>query len=202
MPGPTPISASHRLTFLYTVNSFQHKNQNYCDAVASADPTGWSLRTRDGITLEGISNIQTAFFIRIAPFYDPADTSFDGWLLEVYFGGAYYFVAAGATTTVPTGGGLSNAAMGWDTTGKSSSQKTMHNYLYEGNFRFPNKVSGYTALNAAEKAVIDWSFDTQATGNAALAYAWRMSRGATFAVRWLAAVWDTNEKLRRLRGIK
>lgn len=202
MSGPTPISASHRLTFLYTVNSIQHKQQNYCDAVASGDPTGWSVRGRDLVTLEGISNIQTSFFLKIAPFYDPADTSFDGWKLEVYFGGAYLFAAAGVTTTVPTGGGLSNAAMGWDMSGKSTDSKNMHAYLYEGNFRFPTKISGYSSLNTAEKAVVDFFWDTQNTGSADKAYFWRMSRGATYSGRWLAAIWDTNEKLRRLRGIK
>jgi len=201
MPGPTPLAVSFRLSFLYTAHLFNHKQRNYLACVPSGDPSGYDAV---GYVIPGgigVSTLADPLFTAMAPFYVPANDSFNGWLLEELVSGAWIYRASGVTTVVPTGAGAEFIAGGWDTVGKDSLNKTIHAYWYEGNFRGVDKASSYSALNTAEKEVIDQYF---AVGRAIVntdPANWRKGRGDSHPVRWLSAVWDSNQKLRRLRRI-
>lgn len=92
--APTPLSASHRLKMLYTVQFVQHVQQNFCDVVGSADPSGFDLLNMRGGTDVGLQTAVDLFFTRIAAFYNPTFTTFDGWVLEVRFGTQFFFTKA------------------------------------------------------------------------------------------------------------
>lgn len=201
MSGPTPITASHKLTFKYTCSLLQHRQQNFCEAVLSGDSTGFSIVNRLSVIPTPLSTIPDYFFTEIKPFYDLANATFDGWLLEELVGTVYEYRASGSTSIVPTTGGTSQIGMGWDLPGKDANNRNIHAYLYEGQFRFPTKINSYSSLNTAEKELVDYFF---AVGRAAVdtdAYAWSLGRGNIYRKRWLSAVWDTNQKLRRVRRI-
>lgn len=201
MTGPTPISAPYRLSFLYTVLGFPHRCRNFCNVETGAGSSGYDLIARSGGINVDIQDAADEFFTVLAPFYNTDWASFDGWLLEVRVGTEFVFVAGDATTLAPTGGGDPTPAVGWCVSGKSGDNKNFPAYIYEGNFRILSKASSYAALNTAEKAVNDYFFRVGGTPSTSQAFNWRMSRGEERAVRWLASVWDSNQKLRRSRRL-
>src|SRR5258706_5545665 len=202
MPGPTPLTAQHRLQVTYVASTFAHKLQAYCRLIASLDVTGYDIVGRGALGNIGVSAAVDALFTVMAVFYDPSVASFDGAILQVFNAGAWRYLRSYTTALVPTGGGGVAYAGGWDMVGKSDDNKNLHAYLYEGNFRLVDKQDSYAALNSSEKAVVDYFFRLGGTPAATDAYNWRRSTGDRYTERYLASVWDTNEKLRRLRRLK
>lgn len=201
MPGPTPITAPFRLGFLYTVDNLQHRCNFYLNTTASGDPTGKNTVARPGFVGVGLSAAISRFFTRMAPFYDPADTTFNGALLEANTAGGWLFTAFGATTVVPTGGGAYQKAQGLCYSGKDLNNRNLPTYLYEVTSTEILKVSSFTALSAASQAMTDSLFNVSGAADANDPVAWRFSRGLFYSQRWLALVADSNQKLRRIRGI-
>jgi len=202
MSGPTPITVDYRLTLLYTVSLLQHKHRMYMDCIASLDPSGFdAVGYAPGVGNVGVSTIADHVFDGMKVFYNPSWSSFDGWILEKYISGAYVFQSAGATATVPTGGGTIALAGGWDTVGKDLLNNTIHAYWYEGNFRLIDKSQSYSSLNAAEKEVIDMYFGVGRAIVPEDPANFRKARSDAYIMRWLSAVWDSNQKLRRIRRL-
>lgn len=202
MTGPTPILATHKAVFKYTVGALQHKAQMYCNAIASLDPSGYDLVGRPGSTNVGFSTVVDPFYTAIAPFFTLADVTFDQAELWQRVGSTYVFVDAETTAVTPTLGGFFQPATGFDVVGKVTSNSTEHFYIYEGPFGIAAKITSYGGASANVKALINYLFNVAGGGFAYDAYSWRVSRGGFYAHRWLAGVIDTNEKLRRMRGIK
>jgi hypothetical protein len=202
MSGPTPITAPYRLTFQYTVDSLAHKARFYCDAHPSADPSGFDVSARGGSPAQGVSTLGNAFFLKAAPFYNVATSSFDSWLLEVRSGTTWLFATAGAITQAPTGAGLVQIANALAITGRATDNSQYPRYIFEGTFGSSDKFTALGALNANARALVNYYYNPDATASATAAYFWALTRGGAFAQRWLAFVIDTNEKLRRLRRIK
>lgn len=201
MSGPTPLTAPARLSFLYTVLGEPHRCKGYCQYTGGTDPDATNLIARPGGSNPVLSDVVDAFFTVIAPFFNSAWSSFDGFLLENRVDTEFVFQLGGSTTVAPSGAGDPTPATGWCISGKSGDNKNMPAYVYEGNFRILDKVSGYSNLNSAEKAVNDYFFRIGGTPLDTDAFNWRKSRGEEYAARWLASVWDSNQKLRRIRRI-
>lgn len=202
MTGPTPIFATHKMVFKYTVAGMQHKAQMYCDAVASADPMGYDLVGRPAVGNVGVSTVIDPFFTAVANLFTLADTTFDVAELWKRVGTTYVFLASAVPTVSPALGGFYQPATGFDVVGKASSNSTFHFYVYEGPFGIATKITSYAGASANVKLLINYLFNAAGTATAVMAWNWRVSRGGFFAGRWLAGVIDTNEKLRRMRGIK
>lgn len=200
--APTPLTAPYRLVMKYTVNTFLHKQQNYVDVVPSGDPSGYDLLDQRGGSPIGLQTGVDAFFTKIAPFYNPAWSSFDGWLLEARVGTAFVFLAAGITTVVPTSAGNFEIANGLVITGKDDDNRIMPAMLYEGTFGGAVRVTAAAGLTVASRALMNYFFNPDGTAAATAAWFWRGSRSMVPAQRWIAWVVDTNEKLRRARRIK
>lgn len=196
-----PMNVSWRVTFLYTVQLFQHKRQNFLNTIASADPSGYDAVGGNGFGNSGVSTLAARFFNTIAAYYRASDCTFDGWQLDHLVSGAWVYVASGGTTVVPTGA-APNLSMMFDVTGKNSNNHVMHNPLYEGAFGTTQKTKSYSALSAVAQGLVDYYYNTGGTAIATDAFGWKRSRGGFYATRWLAMVIDSNEKLRRLRRIK
>lgn len=201
MTGPTPLTAPARLSFRYTVLGEPHVCRAYCQYLGGVDPDTTLLLARSGGSNPTLTDTVDAFFAVVAPFYNPSWATFDGFLLENRVDTEFVYQLGGSTTVAPTGAGTPTPATGWCVSGKSSDNRNMPAYLFEGNFRILGKVSGYSSLNTAEKAVNDYFFRIGGTPLDTDAYNWRKSRGEFYAVRWLASVWDSNQKLRRTRRI-
>jgi len=202
MPGPTPITSDFRLTFQYTADLLPHKSQHYLTCNPSGDASGYDTAPRSGFSPVGVSTLETEFFTRIAPFYDPTWCTFDTWTLDIRIGTIWNFVASGVTAVVPTGSGTFEKANQLCVSGKDLQSKNLPRYIYEGLFGTAAKINSPAAGSASFKALINYWYNTQGTATDISAYAWFSSRNNQIPVRWLAGVIDTNEKLRRIRNIK
>lgn len=202
MSGPTPLLADFRLVMLYTANGLQHHQNNYVEAVPSSDPAGYDISGRLGLGNPGLSTIPDHIFGPMAPFYPSSGSSFDGFRLDQRVSGAWVPVATATTTITPTGSSNYQPAVGIAFTGKSELNQNMPVYLYEGGFGQDTKFSSYAALSASMKALLDVFWAVGRAGVINDLWNVRTSRNLSREKRWLAVVIDSNEKLRRKRGIK
>ncbi len=199
--APTPLSAQWRVTFKYTVAGFQHRHQMYCNAVASADPSGYSVVGQVIVGNVGVSTLANPFFTLWEPYYVTPETTFDGWEFHRFVSGAWLFRAAGTTSVTPTGTGSAQLSMGFAVVGKDFANKFLPAYMYEGLVGTTAKHSSYSAQTTIEKAITDYYFRQSGTVINTDAWNWRCSRGTSIPQRWLSNVIDSNQKLRRLRHI-
>lgn len=198
---PAPISATHRVSFKYTVLGFQHKQRNYCHAIPSADPSGFDIVAPAPYGNVGFSLIPDQAFIAWNAFFNSATSTYDGADLEVRVGTAFIPIASATTVVTPAGSAPDQQANMFAITGKDGVNRNMPVFLYEGLFGLPNKLRSYSAMTAGQKALVDYYFGVGNTPVALDAFAWRQSRVGGHAQRWLAFVVDSNQKLRRMRRI-
>lgn len=197
-----PLTVGYRITFLYTIDGIQHRCHNYCELVSSGDSLGYNVVVRPGYSNAGLSGIISPFFNIFKSYLDPAVASFDGIEVHQRSGTNWVFLLAAATTVVPTGSSGYEKANGFCVSLKDTDNLRLPAYLFEGTFGSANKNTAYAGLGTGEKAIIDYFGAVGSAGFNVYAYAWRRSQNGKFVQRWLADVIDTNEKLRRLRGIK
>jgi len=202
MSGPTPVTATHLAVANYTVDSFAHKLQMYCNANPSGDPSGFDLIGRPGVGNPGFSTVVDPLFGVLAPFYQASVTLFSGIELFEKIGANYVPVANVLTTVAATGTQTYSKAYVFDVVGKSPATRNMHTYLAEGAFGQSFKFTSLVGQPSSIIALINFFYRVSGTMLITDAANWRLSRGAVNTVRWVSGVNDTNEKLRRLRGIK
>lgn len=199
--APTALTAPYRLTFRYTVGGLVHKTHYYLRCVASGDPMGFDTIARPGFANAGVSTLDFGIWTNQKTFYNPAESTFNDMVLEANVGGAWVYVAAQVATVVPTGSGT-YAPAGMETwSGKDTANKNFPVYWYEKPFPGFVKVSSYAAMSAANKAIANAYFNAGGTAVSADPAAWRVSRGSFYSQRFLALITDSNQKLRRIRGI-
>jgi len=190
------------VTFKYTVAQLQHKAEHYLNVNPSGEASGYDTQPWTGFAPVGVSTLEAEFFAKIAPFYKSTDTTFDSWELWNRTGTIWNFVSGGAASVGPSGAGAAQAANGYCISGKMNGGRRMNRFIYEGSFGTAQKVSSYAGISAASQALVDYYFNPGNTAVDASAFAWFSSKDEWNPTRWLAVVIDTNEKLRRVRGLK
>src|SRR5882724_1786548 len=120
--APQPVSAVFKITFRYTASTFIHACRFYCECVASGDASGNDVVHKAGATNQGVSTLDTAFFTAIAPFFNPANDSFNSMTLEQRLvpTQAWQYLYSKATAVVPTGANTPKPAMGLCLSGKDN----------------------------------------------------------------------------------
>lgn len=201
MSGPTPITASHRLTFLYTVAGLQHRQRNYCTAIGSGDPTGFDIVGVEIPGGVGLSTIPDPIFTKMAPFFNSTGTTFDGALLEHRSGTEWIFDATVPTAAAPSNSSANVLAGMVSLSGRDSVNKNFPVYFYEGVEGGPRKTNSFGALSTVEKALVRAYWNPDGTAVAVDPWNWRLGRGTSHPARWLAFVTDSNQKLRRIRRL-
>lgn len=200
--APSPTVATDRLVFRYSITGVHHRQTCYFLAQANpADPSGQDAVLRGGAGVRGVSTLCDPFFNAIKASFTPA-TSFDGMTLEQSLAGSWIPVYTQPTLVVGTAAGGDETANGVDIVGKDLAHRTIHAYLYEGVFGFANKFTSYAAMSATQKALVDYYFNVGGAAPFDSAWFWRRAKTSSYAQSWLSYVIDTNEKLRRIRGIK
>lgn len=195
------LSAGYRLTFLYTVQGKQHKQQNYLECVASSDPSGFDAVVRTGFTNPGVSTVVDPLFDKIKGYYPSTGVSFDGAVLYKRSGAIFVFQAAIATTKTPAGGTFEVAnQVALDN--KDTLNRALPVYFYEGEFGTALKIKAYGDLGGVPAALVNAFTNAGGTAVAVDPYAWKVSQDGALAGRFVSFVVDTNEKLRRIRGVK
>jgi hypothetical protein len=186
----------------YTVRDFVHKCQMYLKATPSGDDSGYNAVPRGAFVPPGVSDLMDPLFTVMAPFYKSDTASFNGMTLEHLVSGGWVPIYSATTAVTPTGSAANDQAFGYCVAGKTTDNKHLKAYIFEGHFGTVSKISGYGGAGAGDQAVIDYFFNVGGGAANTDAYAWRTNRGETYADRFLAVVIDSNEKLRRIRRIK
>jgi len=198
-----PLVANYRLIFRYTVATEQHKHQSYLECTASGDASGFDAIGRvGGGGNVGVSTLVDPFFLIWAPFYRTADTTFDSWELQKRTGGSFFFIASGAATQAPTGTPGAVLATGICVSGKDALNHNLPRYMYDTNVAVPLKDASYGAMGASEKGIVDYYFNVGLAPLSTDYWNWGISKGGYIPNHWLAVVADSNEKLRKIRGLK
>jgi len=196
MPGPTPITSTHRLTLTLTSLSFQHKMRFYCDAFAALlSPSGYELHAVVGADRD-VADVAEQVFTDIAPLYAVGQATFDSWLLEEHASGAYIFTAGGSITTVPSGSGSNTPGMEAYYIFKTATNKYLKVLLPEAKFGLPQRITSLSGLGAFGTFATDMTVG----GTGSLADVLK-SRGDEAPNRFLSFVESTNRRFRRRRGI-
>jgi hypothetical protein len=198
---PTPLTATYRMAFKYTVSGFQHKCQMFLDCVAGAGTPPYDTVPRAGGAAAAVSTLVDAFFNKIKTYYKSADTSFQGADLEHRVGTEWQWVATITTSVTPTGSVAFQPANGDCFMGKDTDNKRLPAFIYEGDFGSPTKLVSLPTPGSDNRNMVDYFFGTGVIADTD-AYIWRMSRNKKYAGHWLSIVVDSNEKLRRFRHIK
>jgi hypothetical protein len=85
--------------------------------------------------------------------------------------------------------------------GRDTANKPFNVNMYETPFPGFIKVNSYAALSGGNQDLTNYWFNAGGTADNYSAVAWRVSRGSFYSQRWIALVADSNQHLRRLRGI-
>lgn len=202
MSGPSPITASFRLVHKYTVNALQHKLTTYLECEPSGDTTGWDVLVRSPFGNQGLSDIWESVFAPLVNFYNDDFTTFDTVDFDERSGDLWTTLITHNVTSVPASGAPSQNAWGQVFSGKANSGLGLSLFIYEGGFGLVRKDSSYAALETWEQNVVDRFYNVSSDAVATDPWAWRQSRNNFFARNWIASIVDTNEKLRRARGVK
>jgi hypothetical protein len=199
---PGPLTPTFRLVFNYTVSNLAHKAQLYCDCVASGDVSGFDVHQRASLGDAAVSDVSDALWGYMAPFFKSTDTQFGSVIVQERTGTIWNFVGSYSTAVTPSGSTAFAPAFGFVVSMKSVGNQNMPFSMYEGPFGSPSKTISFGALSGAAQDLIDALTNTNGGAVSGDPYNWRLSRSGGYAGRWIAEIVDTNEKLRRIRGIK
>lgn len=194
--APTPITASHRITFPITSAGFVHKARYYCNATLVGglyeltDPGGGAnVPWHDAVD---------QLSVLLGDMYSAADSVFGTALLETYAGGPYLPTATHTPSNQPAVALSYKPAWGLTISLYDSLFYMAKSYLLESvygtEFRFVTRPVGDTALDAYLTSIL------APPGAADLGH-WMRSRAARQITSFIAAVSDPNDKIRRRRGL-
>jgi hypothetical protein len=202
MPGPTPITSPFQVRMLYTIDGLQHHCNFYCDLTLSGDVTGYDTVPNLAFSSVGVSEAIDGFFTLLAPFYDDADTTFDGATIWERVDNTYEYRSSGTTSVAGTATGAYEKANGLCVAGRDIKNQFLPTYIYEGRFGVAFKGNSPGSLGSSVRALAGGIYDIDNDATDDEPFAWSHSRDQWRRKRWLSVVVDTNEKLRRIRGLK
>lgn len=192
----TEIVATHQLDIKYEVAGLAHVLQMRCDGFGTGVGVNELIATTD--LLVPVQDAADEVFTLMAPLYKAVQTSFLGWTLQEYIGGAYVPVNSGSTSVAATGStnyfpGAQNTF-----TFRNSAFHINRFILFETSIlQFDNFP--YALLNASLQALVD-SISGQASGDIGDWYEGR--DGIRSPKNFGQLVIGPNKKLFRARGLR
>lgn len=199
---PTPLTATYRIEFRYTVDSFTHKAHMFTKVVASADASGFDTVARAGFTNQGISTVMDNFGVKWPGFYHNANASLDSAVLQHLASGSWLDVYTRILAITGTSANPTQQASGGTWMGKTTTNKKLPFFMYEGIEAGTFKYSSPATMATYRLAMASYLFNTDGLAVDANAWAWRVGRDNTYADHFVSYVVDSNEKLRRIRRLK
>lgn len=200
--GPSPITVSHRLVYRYTVGTFPHRHVEFVNLTPTGDPTGFSTIPVNGGASQGCSLLADALFGVLDVWYNSTTVTFDAMDIEERSGDTWIPITSVVPTAVPTSSTAYTTAFGVDISGKNENNHSIHAYFYEMSIAKSFKYVAYSSMSADYKELVDFFYNVGGSTPATSAYYWAVSRDEYWRNRFLSVVGDSNEKLRRMRGIK
>lgn len=203
MSGPTPITATHRIVFPYTVLLLPHVHRLYLHAVTGGGTSGFNTSPRTGHGAVDVQAAMTAVWNNLLNIFDVtgASTVFGNAILEERSGTTWNPVYVESNSVQPTGSSTPIQAAMVQVSLKTVDFKRYNVVILEPDIAFPKKVTAVSALSTPDRHFVDFYAGT-GTPTDTDAYAWSVSRGNAFVGSFLSWVTDTNERTRRERHLK
>lgn len=198
MPGPTPITAPHRISFFYVTATLTHVVRFYCRLTTSSDPTGHNIVTRAFLGTIGAQLACDRITELLAPLFSAASASFGNFTLEERSGTTWIPLVNTVGAHAPSSG-LATALATQQTFFFYSTDRTIHkNVLLENVYAAPGKANTTATVPVAVK---NWIDSLNAPGLAEDPGQWVLSRDAAYIGSWLSVVSTLNRKTRRRRSL-
>lgn len=200
---PSPLTATHRLEFQYTVDGVLHKSHAYCHAIPStlSDPTGFDLERRVPLTPIGAAAAIDAFWTNLNNIMASAQTSFGVTVLQVRAGTVFNPIAFRNTPVTPSQTGTYVKAAQVTVTFRGEDFSHLRVDILES-LLIPGQHVAAIPTTGMEGGWMAGYDPLRAV--AADPYNWQMSRNQQFisgAGGFVALTTDLNDKIRRRRGI-
>lgn len=197
----TPLSATHRVEFQYTVDGDLHKARIYLGLGSASTPTSPTVQLRAPLTDQAFSVIADGYWNAVAADYKSADTTFGNAILQEYSSGAWLPYAVYATAVTPAGSSAYVPAGQVTTTMRDSAFHKVRFIQLESD----SPVGKKTVL-IADGSIMDPPYGHSVNGTtsgtpAGMIFNWARGRSNLYLASSIAMVSDLNDKLRRRRGI-
>lgn len=197
----TPLTATYRVTFNYTVDGLHHKMRTYLGVAASGDVTGFNVVDRLAVGTLGLSVAMDALWTLFKPLYSAAHTTLDQAVLEQHVGIAWLPVATYQTAIVATGGALPTPAAQMTMSMRDTAFHKVRNLTLESEVTIPLKTSIPAGFGAPFTAWANGFTQVQPFANSS-PWLWVRGRSNLYLGSFVSMVTDANDKLRRARGIQ
>lgn len=199
MPGPRPITASHRLNVTITPTGTRaHVLRMYLNAVEdSSDPDGADFVGIDSATV-GMSTAIASLHPLLYALY-PTTTFVGPYDLERYISGAYLSVHGDSSSHAGTQGSATFPAQQSSYTFRDSSGLRFRIQAMAEGFPYTGKYP-YGALSAFSVDQLNFVNSCLNHASPHIGY-WLKSRAGLFVLNFVSLVFDINKKLRREIGL-
>jgi hypothetical protein len=189
----TPLVATGRLVISYT-SDLPHKLQLLCNVINSAGT--WKI-SDDGGVLYDPATIATTYVTFAKPAFSTAST-FVGWLLERYSGGAYIEVASGSLGIAGTALNPAGAANQFTFVFRDRNNDIIKNVWLGVQSQFVPIKLGYGDLSGATLAFVNEMMDGSSGGHLGATITGRSGLNAKSFTSLVGAL---NRKARRRLGV-
>lgn len=199
----TPLVATHRVNIAYAVPGARpHQLRMLCSAVPDAlDLSGYSVLGRAPGNIG--FHLAMAYLMPLLKLVLTHDTSITDPVLEKYVSGAYVPVttdaSGGAGTPVTTAQVTNQTSISLRST---VGTERLRIQLMEPASTQSANLGRYEAVSTIPFADMkNWAGAFTDTASAVSAWQWVQNRGANYISSFIALVFDTNDRLRRDRGL-
>jgi len=202
MSGPNPVIPTHRIQMELVTEGFVHKIRSFLGLTASGDVTGYNTVARAGFSPVGVSVAIDAYWTVLAPIYNSVNTAFGVTHVQQFVGGSWIDLSIYNTVVAPTSSGGAAIAWGLVYSMKDTLNRRGPVELLETDTATALKRITRASLGTPLRNILDFYMGTGSTIPNESGYCWRQSRSGVYFSTFLSVVSDTNEKMRRKRGLK
>jgi hypothetical protein len=194
----TPLSASYRIDFPYTVSGFTHHSRHYLSATPGSGVSGYDAILRDGTTGVDCTTIADAYWAHVGVLFKSSETIFGQPTLEHLSGISWLPIAVLPTVNQPTASSAYVPAEQLSVTLRDSAFHKVRDIILEA-----NESAGMRVIPPGGDA---WStffdyYSVPGGGGSTHGYNWMRGRSNLYVTSVVSLVTDLNNKLRRRRGI-
>lgn len=198
---PSPLIPTWRLTFPYVCAGFSHVQHFYGNAVATADPSGYSFTARDAGADIGVSTIPAPWWTVMRVFYSAGDASFGNAHLDQLVATHWIPRWTEANAVAPSNGSPSNPATQAVISFYTLDHERMKVYLLEPTLSIAYRYIALPTPNAGFNALCDTLFNGSGATPRTSPFYWMMGRNGHFSGAFTSIVGSQTKHWRRKRGL-
>jgi hypothetical protein len=196
-----PLSASHRITFSYTIDNLLHKFRAYCALVVAGTPTGYDVVTRSPLSNIGADVAIDAYLAFLAPLFRSTVSAYNDATLEQRSGTVWLPLTTYTPSVTPSGSsGAYGPAEQLTISMRDEFFHKVRQEFFEGLWAGPLKTNAKHGFGGPFDALAD-GLTTDPGTYTDEPWGWIRSRGGFFVQSFVSMVVSDNDKVRRARGL-